>query len=158
MIVVSNTSPLNYLILIGLARILPDLYDSIIIPEAVFSELQSAGAPPEVRAWSANLPGWIEVRQTQTALKELKLGAGEREAIALAVELEADVLLVDDRKARDEARKRRLNVVGTLAIAVTAARQGLIELSTTVQQLEQTTFRASPELIQSILDQARKDR
>lgn len=115
MIVVSNTSPLNYLILIDQAGILHDLYDSVIIPQAVFNELQSEAAPPEVRAWIADLPGWIKVRETKTALKELRLGAGEREAIALAVELKADVLLVDDRKAREEARKRGLSVTGTLA-------------------------------------------
>lgn len=56
MIVVSDTSPLNYLILIEHAHLLEELYRRVLIPQAVWSELQAAGAPAQARAWTANLP------------------------------------------------------------------------------------------------------
>lgn len=64
MIVVSDTSPLNYLILIGAEDLLPKLFGRVIIPQAVFDELNAAGAAAPVRDWTRNLPVWIEVKQT----------------------------------------------------------------------------------------------
>jgi predicted nucleic acid-binding protein len=86
----------------------------------------------------------------------LKLGAGESEAIALALELHADALLLDDRKARQEAQRRGLTVTGTLAVLATAARRDLIDLPTAIARLQQTTFRAPTALIQSLLDDDRE--
>src|SRR5438128_517586 len=80
MIVISNTTPLNYLILIGLIEVLPALYGQVAIPEAVFSELQRDKTPQVVRDWIANRPLWLLVRPVETADQSLEsMHAGERE-------------------------------------------------------------------------------
>lgn len=86
----------------------------------------------------------------------LKLGAGERAAIALAEEMGADLLLVDDAKARREARRRGLSVTGTLAVLAAAAERGLADLPEAIAALEQTTFRAPAALIAEILERDRE--
>ena len=63
MIVVSNTTPLNYLVLIGQQDLLARLFERVIIPQAVWLELQAEGTPEPVRAWLANQPAWLEVKQ-----------------------------------------------------------------------------------------------
>ena len=86
MAVVSNTSPLNYLILTGYDHVLPDLFGSVVIPEAVARELSSDLAPPVVLQWMSSLPTWISVQSVQTLPADLRsLDQGEAEAIALAV-------------------------------------------------------------------------
>jgi len=63
MIVVADTSPLNYLLLIDAIHILPALYGEIIVPTEVHEELQHPRAPAVVREWAINPPEWIEIRQ-----------------------------------------------------------------------------------------------
>lgn len=89
MIVVADTTPLNYLVLIGQIELLPALYKSILIPLEVHAELLRAKAPTEVRMWAGNLPAWCEARGvTSTADASLsELDAGERDAILLAATL-----------------------------------------------------------------------
>ncbi len=86
MIVVADTSPLNYLVLIGEIQLLPTLYERVLIPEEVHRELQRLQTPPSVQAWAAKLPSWCEVRVvTSTADPALsELDPGERDAIQLA--------------------------------------------------------------------------
>jgi hypothetical protein len=98
-IVIADTSPINYLVLIGEIGILPRLYFRIVIPEDVFAELTDEGAPLEVREWAAQCPRRVEIRvapDRDTSLMELD--AGEGAAIALA-ELEDEVLLLIDESA-----------------------------------------------------------
>ena len=80
-----------------------------------------------------------------------KLGRGEVEAISLAKELGADKTLLDDRDAREAAKMRSLEVVGTLGILEEAAKRRLVDIEQTVEQLKRTTFRASETLYQSVL-------
>ncbi|MGH9899763.1 MAG: DUF3368 domain-containing protein, partial [Pyrinomonadaceae bacterium] len=68
----------------------------------------------------------------------------------------ADVLLLDDRKARQKAQRSGLTVTGTLGVLATASRRGLVDLPTAITRLQQTTFRAPMALIQSLLDQDRE--
>ena len=155
MMVVSDTTPVNYLILIDQIHLLRELYGRVVLPQAVYDETQREGTPEKVRTWMGNVPGWVEVRAAATSDQALKLGAGEREAIALAEELKADLLLVDDGKARRAARARGLAVTGTLAVLVTAADRGLIDLTAAIAALSQTTFRAPAGLIASIMERHR---
>ena len=98
MIVVADTTPINHLILADKIFVLPELLGRVIIPTAVFQELQSAKTPKNVKEFIENLPEWLEIRQPQILFDEDldKLDAGEREAIVLAEELNADVLLMDE--------------------------------------------------------------
>lgn len=154
MIVVSDTSPLCYLLLINLVELLPQLYGQVIIPESVCRELLDSEAPEVVRNWIAQPPVWLEIQPApeliDSDLDDLDLG--EREAIALAEKLQANLLLLDDRAARQLALERSLPIVGVLGILGTAAKRGLISFPEAISQLQQTTFRASPKLIERLLE------
>ena len=80
------------------------------------------------------------------------LGAGEREAIALAAELSADALLMDDRDARQEAKRLGVPVLGTLRVLVDASEHGLAHLPTAFDRLRGTNFRASEQLLRRLLE------
>jgi predicted nucleic acid-binding protein len=80
---------------------------------------------------------------------------GEPEAIASAQQLQADLIIMGDSKARRVAQERGLAVTGTLAVLATAAAHGLFDLPTAVYRLRQMTFRALTGPIQSLLDQDR---
>ena len=154
MIVVSNTSPINYLILIGQINLLPKLFGQITIPPAVYSELSDALAPPPVQAWIATPPDWLKIHpvsQLRNATVAL-LDAGEGEAILLAQQLNADLLLLDDMKARRNATERGLVITGILGILDQAATMKLIALPAAVQNLKSTSFWASDSLLQKLLD------
>lgn len=154
MIVVSDTSPLNYLILIGEENILTKLFGSIVIPQAVSDELLDAGASSQVREWSQNLPDWVKVRHailTPAASLDL-LDRGEREAILLAQELSADLLLVDDKQARQAAVNLGIAITGTVGIVDKAARAGLIDLKIGVEKLQKTNFFISDDLLNLLLE------
>jgi len=85
MIVVSNTSPLNYLVLIGFQHVVPALFGRVLIPHTVLQELRSPAAPQPVREWLEAAPDWLEsqvVSEIPSALRQLD--AGERGAIDCA--------------------------------------------------------------------------
>ncbi|MBV8545867.1 MAG: DUF3368 domain-containing protein [Acidobacteria bacterium] len=153
MTVVSDTSPINYLVLIELQDLLPALFEHVLIPGAVRRELQSPEAPQEIRRWMASRPHWLEFREVTSTPAELRqLDAGEREAIALAHTTGTTLILLDEKKGRQAARERGLSVAGTLGVIDLAARRGLVSLLDALKNLERTTFRASPQLIRSIIE------
>lgn len=87
MIVVSDTSPINYLVLIDEIELLTQLFGQVIIPQAVLDELQKEGTPDVVKNWADNCPVWLNVRNATKIDQTIALGAGEREAISLAEEI-----------------------------------------------------------------------
>jgi hypothetical protein len=94
MIVIADTSPINYLILIDAIDTLKALFGRVIIPQAVFDELQREKTPREVKAWMTLRPEWLTVQQASRShlSPQKRLGDGEREAITLAIELQADAV------------------------------------------------------------------
>jgi predicted nucleic acid-binding protein len=155
MIVIADTTPLNYLILIQQVGLLPLLFGKVLIPPAVLKELEDPGTPDLVRAWLAGAPSWLHVQPLHSAPDpELDyLEDGEREAIALAEELGADLLLLDDTDARKQAARRNLPFIGTLGILRRAAQLDLLDLPTILARLQQTTFYVDSELIRSLLEE-----
>jgi predicted nucleic acid-binding protein len=158
MIVVADTSPLNYFVQIGCESVLPSLYQRVLIPPSVLGELGHAGAPKIVGEWLLDLPNWIEVQRTaappDAALADLD--PGEREAIQLAQEQRADLLLIDERLGRLVAKRRGLATTGTLGVLLAAAQKGLLDAAAAYQQLAtKTNFRCSPELQNSFLQRVR---
>jgi predicted nucleic acid-binding protein len=154
-IVIADTSPLNYLVLIGEVELLRRLYGRVVIPEAVLRELQNPEAPPAVAHWIAQPPAWLEIDgSTAPSDPGLRwLGEGEREAITLAMQHRQDaLLLMDEGSGRREAARRNLRITGTLGVLNDAASRGWVNLPSAFQRLRQTTFRASPSLLQSFLD------
>lgn len=147
MIVLSDTTPLHYLILIGHVDILPALFQTVIIPEAVASELVHPKAPEVVRNWFAALPDWCQVRAVTSVDVSIPLGKGERESISLAKELDADLLLVDDRLARQHAERSGLPVAGTLSLLELAAKRHLLHLDEAIRRLQSTSFYISTDVL-----------
>jgi predicted nucleic acid-binding protein len=146
MIVVADTSPLNYLVLIDQIDLLPALFGRVLLPQAVFRELQHPKTSSKVSQFVAHLPAWLEVRTaTSIANDELmRLDPGEREAIQLALELGISTVLLDEADGRQLAEKLHLEVRGTLGILERGAKLGLLNFHEVFGKLEQTNFRVSP--------------
>ena len=163
MIIVSNTGPLHYLIQIGEIDVLETLAGQALIPQAVFDELQAPNTPPQVKAWMDSHPAWIEVRQADTSLftPQKKLGKGETEAIALAMELNVDALLIDDGNGIKEARRLQIPTLRLFTVLEQAAVKGLLNLPEAIAKMKKTNFHLPPKgLIDAMLerDKQRKQR
>lgn len=146
MIVVADTSPLNYLLLIGCVDVLPQLYGRVMIPPAVHDELRNTNAPDAVSAWAQDLPEWIEVKTSALITLNVELDAGEHAAISLAAAMKADLVLLDERAGRRAAQDVGLSVTGTLGIVEAAARREHIDLAEVMTRLRRTNFRLAPTL------------
>jgi predicted nucleic acid-binding protein len=123
--IVSNTSPLINLAGVGLLDLLPALYGTIWVPEAVSREY-AAG----MRAGDTSLEefAWIKIAPPVAVQTRLPpgLGRGEVEAISLSIAENARAILLDERLARSVARSKGLLVVGTLAVLVAAKQSKLL--------------------------------
>ena len=153
MIVDADTSPINYLILIGAIDVLPALYQKIVVPTAVYNELQSDATPVEVRDCITKMPDWFEVLPVTILLDDAlqNLDEGEKQAITLFEEMNADALIIDERQGRAAAIKRGIFVIGTLGVLNSAAVKDLLNLPDAIAKLQKTSFRASPTLINLLL-------
>ena len=127
MIVVSDTSPITSLVAIGQVELLHDLFGNVIVPHAVDAEL---------RRCHATLPSFIKtvgVRDlARAAVLELELDRGEAEAIVLAMEQGADVLLMDENIGRAVAARQHVRVIGLLGVLLLAKTRGLLSSVTEV--------------------------
>ncbi|HEV8606408.1 MAG TPA: hypothetical protein VGQ99_13630 [Tepidisphaeraceae bacterium] len=112
MLVVADTSPISYLILIEEVEVLPKLYGRVLIPPQVLAELQSQAGPGPVRAWASNPQEWLEVKAPVALDMTLAVDEGQRAAICLASELKADQLLMDDRAGREVAARMGISTAG----------------------------------------------
>jgi predicted nucleic acid-binding protein len=153
MIVVADTSPLNYLILIEQIEVIEVLYKRVAIPAAVHREMVSPGAPKQVRKWAAIPPGWLEVHPSASSSIVLseRLDAGEREAIGLALFLKSPVLIIDETAGRKEAQRIGLRVIGTLGILRDAHAAGLLNLNNSIQRLQATNFHIAAKTLAELL-------
>ncbi len=129
MIIISDTSPINNLAAINQLSLLQQLYGTVIIPEAVYQELTDPDFPV-AGATEVQTLDWIQTRQVSdcTVVEALinELDKGEAEAIALALEIKAEQLLIDERRGRLVAKQLNIRYVGILGILVEAKGQGLI--------------------------------
>jgi len=128
-IVVSNTSPVTNLAAVGQLEVLQQLYEKVLIPQAVHGELTFGGAAQPGGTEVQTLE-WIETRQVTdralVAALRMELDAGEAEAIALAVELKANLLLLDERRGRVVASRLGLRFIGLLGVLIEAKQKGCI--------------------------------
>ncbi|MGA3309147.1 MAG: DUF3368 domain-containing protein [Xanthobacteraceae bacterium] len=161
-LVVADTGPLNYLVLIEAIDVLPRLFEQILVPAAVYDELAHADAPAPVRVFIAQKPAWLEVRpnpdRSGDDAIDSTLDEGERAAIALATTIGADLILMDDRAGVAVAYRHGLSVTGTLGVLDLAARRGLVDLATSFAKLKATNFRYPPEIMDALLAQHREDK
>lgn len=153
MIVVADTSPINYLILLGHIDVLHRIYGEVLIPSAVLDELLDPSAPVSVQDWIASPPSWLRISDVPNAPDPSLdlLDRGEREAIQLAERMKADRLIINDMDGRQAAESRNLSVIGTLGILAEAARRDLLDLSQTLADLQTTNFHVAPSLIRRLL-------
>ncbi|MCG6136044.1 MAG: DUF3368 domain-containing protein [Nostoc sp. LLA-1] len=158
MIVISDTSAITNLAAIDQLILLPILYEQVIIPEAVYRELVDID-PPVPGSSEVQTVTWLEVklinnREVVERLQhEVRLDPGESEAIALALELGADLLLIDERRGRAEADRLGIKITGLLGILVEAKRKNLIlAVKPLMDALIATSeFRVSSALYEQIL-------
>ena len=156
MIVVADSGPLHYLILLEQVDLLRRFYGQVLVPEPVASELSAAGAPGVVREWITKPPAWVDVRPvTSEAVSTITddLDLGERAAIALAEAAHADLLLIDEAAGRAEAKRRHLRVTGTLGVLSSGAEQGLVNVPDLLERLETTSFYLDETLLNAVFEQ-----
>ena len=151
-LVISDSGPIHYLVLCEVAAILPKLYDRLVIPSTVAQELTHAHAPPAVSGWIRAMPPWASVQAPMQTPAMSRLGLGEREAIALALELKATQLLIDDRLGRRIAEQQGLLTTGTIGVLEQAAVAGLLKLPEVMQKLLNTNFRIDAEVVREVLN------
>jgi predicted nucleic acid-binding protein len=149
-LVIADTSPVNYLILIGHIDLLPRMFERVVLPTAVQGELSSPDAPPAVQQWIAVPPAWLEVVEMQDADPLAGLHKGEAAAIVLAQLLHADLVLIDERKGVNVARRKGLRVTGILGLLEMAAQRGLVNFVEAIERLRGTNFR-SPEALLDLM-------
>jgi len=154
--VVSNASPLVNLARIGHLELLRDLFGNLLVPEAVWEEVVVAGAgQPGARLLEEAT--WVARHQVknQSLVQALRqeLDAGEAEAIALAVEVKADLLLMDERLGRETAQHLGRRVTDVIGVLVEAKRKGMLpEVKSPLDALrDKDGFRVSERLYARVL-------
>jgi predicted nucleic acid-binding protein len=156
-LVIADTGPINYLILIGHVDLLPRMFERVALPKAVEAELSSLRAPLAVQRWIASPPAWLEIHDTTGLPLVSGLDDGETAAIALAEFLHAELLLMDERDGCRVANRRGLRVTGTLGLLDLAAEHGLVDFSAAIEKLGDINFRRPESLIQVLLEKHSKD-
>ncbi len=155
-IVVSDTTAITHLAKIGRLNLLRWLYSEILIPRAVHSELLNANPrqPGAIQVLNASWIKVVEVKNRNLVNKlERKLDFGESEAIALAIELKSDVLIIDEAMGRSIATQLGKNIIGMIGVLLQAKKAGLIDsIETDLRQLKNTGFRLNQDLFDSALE------
>ncbi len=153
MIVVSDTSPLQYLVLTGCVEVLPALFGEVFTTPQIMRELSHERTPRPVREWASVSPLWLRIETPRSVEFLSELDIGEASAISLARERGGNLLLIDERAGTKVAHRIGIASVGTLGILIEAGLRKLVHFEEAIVKLSQeTSFYASPRLI----DTARK--
>ena len=148
---VSNTSPLRYLIAVGQADLLFQLFGEVLIPPGVATELSHASAPLAIRQWMVQPQNWLRVHVLNSqpdAELQAALDPGEREAIQLATERSTEVLIMDEWKGRSIVHTRGLPLIGALGVLGEAYRRELIDNPLEIlADMRRQGFRINDELV-----------
>lgn len=126
--VVSNTTPVLSLLKIGRLEILRELYGEILVPQAVFEEIEAG--KNKLFYQDLSLISWVKIEEVQnknSLAYFLDLDKGEAEAIALAVETNADLLIIDEKLGRFHAKHAGLKITGTIGVLLKAKSHGIIQ-------------------------------
>ncbi len=148
MIVVSDTTPLHYLILLDRVHLLPEILGNIVIPTIVSQEMLAEKTPRKIKEFISKPPDWLRVAPSTGIFDSdlMEIDAGEREAILLAEELQADGILIDDRDGRITAENRGIFVIGTLGVLEIAASGGLIDFKVEIRRIRNAGFYLTEDL------------
>jgi len=159
MIVVSNTTPLIGLAVIEQFELLQQLFGEIHIPQAVFDEVVIAGQEIGGARREVSTAAWIKTVsvQDQLAVEVLldELDRGEAETIVLSRELNADWVLMDEKKGRRKLAQLNLQKIGTVGILLKAKQVGILPvIQPFLRNLRETGFSISQPVIDAVLRQA----
>jgi predicted nucleic acid-binding protein len=135
------------LVAIGHVDVLSTLFREVLIPPQVALELASSRRSQEVRGFIATPPAWLRVLAPSSIETIPGLAAAETAAIALAAEVQACRLLIDEYRGRKAATERGLHVVGTIGVLELAAELGLYDLKESFERVKQTDFGISPRFL-----------
>lgn len=154
--VILNNTPLVCLWLLGQFELLRQLYAEVIVPEAVWAEFLAVETIP--RQQSLQQASWIvsaHLDNPQAALVFTGLDRGESEVLALAIERQARLVVIDERKARSYAQRLQLPVTGTLGLLLAAKQKGLIPaVRPLVDSLQSAGLYFHPSLVTAVLNLA----
>lgn len=150
--VVADGSPIIALVQIDRVDILPQLFDTVLLPPQVFRELRAPSRPDRVQAFAGSPPEWIVERAPSSIEPIPGLHPGETAAISLAIEIHAGILLVDEVKGRRAARERGLEITGTVGVLERAAKRGLVNLAESFDHLLLVNFWVSRTLLDEALE------
>jgi predicted nucleic acid-binding protein len=152
MLIISDTSPMRYLVEIEVIDVLPRLYGHILTTPNVMDELRLDKFPTVVSQWASRPPNWLVVESpAQIRFLDI-LDAGEASALSLALQRAADFLLVDERKATRVARDNGMRTAGTLAVLHDAGIASLIDFHASLDRLtKKTQFHHTPALIAQVI-------
>jgi len=158
--VVSNSSTIIHLSKINRLDLLQDFFQKILIPEAVYRECVLEGKDREEVTLIKNSE-WINVLEVKdkklVKLLQSTLDDGEAEAIALSLEVSADLILLDEYDAREKARILGLQITGLIGILLRAKLDGKIKiLEEEIERLKKTGFYIGDELIAKVLKKSKE--
>lgn len=155
MIIVSDTTPISELAKVNYLSLLPKLFGRVVIPQGVYDELTTGNHPAALLVEGLS---WLDVVVVNNTLAVEKLQQidnldfGESEAISLAEEIEADLLLIDEKAARRVAKTRNLPLIGTMGVLLLAKGHGYIEcVKDILDQMQQQGTRISDLLYMQVL-------
>jgi predicted nucleic acid-binding protein len=157
MIVVADTSPLIVLINLGHVEILPRLFGQVVPPE-VMEELRHERGAASVRDLACSPPSWLVERAPRHGGVIERLDKGESAAINLALELGADLLLIEEALGRKAAIERRVVIAGTIGVLEMGAHAGLLDLADAFERLLRTDFWITKEFLDARLAAFRRER
>lgn len=159
MVAVSDTTPLRYLIAIGQEGLLEQLFGHLLIPPPVHAELSDSRTPAGVRQWMSTRPRWLQIVPVETGNEgkfPTRLHPGEREAILLAEQQRADIVLIDEYYGRTVALSRGLPVSGTLGVIERADTIGILfDVPGTIRKLKAGGFYIAESLEREIVSRHR---
>ena len=164
MIVIADTTPIITLMKLQRLDLLEKLFDTVIVPNAVYEELVSNSNYLMEAQTVVECPFLkrreVSDRQSIKILREVVgLDAGESEAIALAEEKHADLLIIDERKGRRVAKQMKLKIIGTIGILLQAFDCKILsqeEILSCSERLRDSSIRISDSLFELILDHVKK--
>ena len=153
MIVVSDTTAITNFYQVDLLKLMKTLFQEIIIPQSVYDELAII---PKQKNVIDNC-SWIKIKKVKNkkmlAKLSIKLDSGEAEAIVLAKELKADLIIIDEYLGRKVAKEQGLKIIGVLGILIIAKNNGNIAkiLPIVDELIQKAKFRVNPKLLNKIL-------
>ena len=150
-LIVSDSSPLNILVRLGQAEILSKLFSKVYVTPVVALEMSHPKTPPMVRQFMTSPPSWIEIRKPAALLNFTGIDAGEIEAISLAVEIRA-TLMIDEFDGRAIAKAQGLEIIGAIGVLERAADEKYIpDLNVVHAQIRSLNFHVSDAILNDSL-------